>query len=137
MTSEITNTSIGMSVDVDLSMADAEDAIRSALGDEGFGILTEIDVAATLKTKLDIDRPAYKILGACNPTLANEALEHDEQVGLLLPCNVTLSDNGTGTTVSVVDPVVMLEAGNKDGSLDVLAATARASLQRALAVVAS
>lgn len=137
MTSEITNTSIGMSVDVDLSMADAEDAIRSALGDEGFGILTEIDVAATLKTKLDIDRPAYKILGACNPTLANEALEHDEQVGLLLPCNVTLSDNGTGTTVSVVDPVVMLEAGNKDGSLDELAATARASLQRALAVVAS
>lgn len=136
-TGSITYTRVGMSVNVAMSMDDADQAIREALGDEGFGVLTEIDVAATLKAKLDIDRPAYKILGACNPGFANEALEHDEQVGLLLPCNVTLSDNGSGTTVSVVDPVTMLEAGNGDGALDSLAAAARERLERALATLTS
>ena len=90
---------------VPLSLDQAEYAVRSALGDQGFGVLTEIDVAATLKAKLDVDRPALKILGACNPTLANQALELDPTAALVLPCNVVLepSDSG-GTRVSAVDP---------------------------------
>lgn len=89
---------------VDLSLEDAEAAIRDALGAQGFGILTEIDVAATLKAKLDIDRPPLKILGACNPTLAHQALELDPSVSLLLPCNVVIEPSGAGTRVAVVDP---------------------------------
>ena len=73
-----------------LSMADAESAIREALADQGFGVLTEIDVAATFKAKLGVERPALKILGACNPTFAHRALELDESVSLLLPCNVEI-----------------------------------------------
>ena len=89
---------------VNLSLDDAEAAIREALAAEGFGILTEIDVAATLKAKLDIDRPPLKILGACNPRLAHEALELDPSVSLLLPCNVVIEPSGAGTRVAVVDP---------------------------------
>jgi len=87
-----------------LDMQQAEAAVREALQEQGFGVLTEIDVAATLKAKLGVDRPALKILGACNPSFANRALELDESASLLLPCNVVLSDNGAGTTVSAVDP---------------------------------
>ncbi|MDH3194070.1 MAG: DUF302 domain-containing protein, partial [Acidimicrobiia bacterium] len=75
-----------MTITTDLGMEAAETAIRSALADQGFGILTEIDVAATLKTKIDVDRSPYRILGACNPVLANQALEIEEGIGLLLPC---------------------------------------------------
>ena len=82
---------------VDLSQEDAEAAIREALAVHGFGILTEIDVAATLKAKLNIDRPPRKILGACNPTLAHQALELDSSVSLLLPCNVVIEPAGAGT----------------------------------------
>ncbi len=89
---------------VNLSLEDAEAAIREALAAKGFGILTEIDVAATLKAKLDIDRPPLKILGACNPTLAHEALELDPSVSLLLPCNVVIEPSGAGTRIAVVDP---------------------------------
>jgi uncharacterized protein (DUF302 family) len=128
---------LGMSVTVALSMADAEEAIRKSLADVGFGILTEIDVAATLKAKLDVDRPAYRILGACNPALANDALNHDEQIGLVLPCNVTLSDNGSSTTISAADPIVLLAPANKDGALDELAVRARNMLETALAAVAT
>lgn len=87
-----------------LSMADAESAVRRALADQGFGVLTEIDVAATLKAKLGVERPALKILGACNPTFAYRALELDESVSLLLPCNVVLADTGDGTKICAVDP---------------------------------
>jgi uncharacterized protein (DUF302 family) len=126
-----------MSITVEMSMQEAEDAIRAALGEVGFGVLTEIDVAATLKTKLDVERAPYKILGACNPTFANEALNHDEQIGLLLPCNVTLSDNGSTTTISAVDPTLLLAAANRDGAMDELASAARIMLQQALEVVAT
>lgn len=87
-----------------LSMADAELAVRESLAAQGFGVLTEIDVAATLKAKIGVERPALKILGACNPTFANRALELDESVSLLLPCNVVLAASGDGTKVSAVDP---------------------------------
>jgi uncharacterized protein (DUF302 family) len=87
-----------------LSMHDAEAAIRASLAAEGFGVLTEIDIAATLRTKIGVERPAMKILGACNPHFAHRALQFDESVSLMLPCNVVLSDTGHGTKISIADP---------------------------------
>jgi uncharacterized protein (DUF302 family) len=88
----------------DLSPTDAEAAVRDALAAQGFGVLTEVDVAATLKAKLDVDRPPLKILGACNPTLAHQALQIDPSVSLVLPCNVVIEATDTGTRVAAVDP---------------------------------
>jgi len=90
---------------VALDMAEAEAAIRGALGDQGFGVLTEIDVAATLKARIDVDREPLKILGACNPHFANRALQLDPSASLLLPCNVVLEPAaGGGTRIATVDP---------------------------------
>lgn len=119
-----------------LNMDEAEAAIRQALGDEGFGVLTEIDVAATLKQKIDIDRSPYKILGACNPHLAHRALNYDEAVGLLLPCNVTLSQTDAGVRVSIVDPIVLLGAAGEAPEMQELASEAKVKLKRALASIA-
>lgn len=94
---------------VDLSLEDAEAAIRAALASQGFGVLTEIDVAATLKSKLDIDRAPLKILGACNPMLAHQALELDPSVSLLLPCNVVIESIESGTRVAAVDPHELMD----------------------------
>jgi uncharacterized protein (DUF302 family) len=91
-----------------MRLADAEQATREALAAQGFGVLTEIDVAATLKAKLGIDRAPLKILGACNPTLAHRALEIDPSVALLLPCNVVLDEVQGGTRVRVVDPLELM-----------------------------
>lgn len=122
----------GITVKLATDPATAEDAIRQALAAEGFGILTEIDVAATLKSKLDLDRPPYKILGACNPMLANRALETDERMGLLLPCNVIVAEGSDGATVvSVLDPGVMERVADEPGIGDI-AAEARKRLVRAL-----
>ena len=89
---------------VSASITDAEAIVRSALKDQGFGVLTEIDVAATFKEKLGIDRSPLKILGACNPDLANRALNIDPSVSLVLPCNVVLETVADGTHVSIADP---------------------------------
>ena len=89
---------------VPLALDDAEAAVRSSLAEQGFGILTEIDVAATLKAKLDVDRPPLKILGACNPTFAHRALELDPSASLLLPCNVVLEAVDGGTRIAAADP---------------------------------
>jgi uncharacterized protein (DUF302 family) len=99
----------GMSVHTRLSPDEAETHIRQALSDEDFGILTEIDVAATLSTKLGIERKPYKILGACNPALANQALQADETIGLLLPCNIVVYEDEDGTVVSAIEPLMMAE----------------------------
>ena len=127
---------LGLTKETGLSMEAAEAAVREELAAVGFGVLTEIDVQATLKTKIDVDRPPYKILGACNPVLANQALTHDEAIGLLLPCNVTLSDHGNGTTVSIVDPIVMLGIAGDDPQMKALAAEAREKLAGALERIA-
>ena len=90
---------------VTLPLDRAEAAVRAALAEQGFGVLTEIDIAATLKAKLGIDRPPLKILGACNPTFANDALELDPSAALVLPCNVVLEPGPDGgTRISAVDP---------------------------------
>ena len=98
-------------VTTSLSMSEAEAAVRTSLLAQGFGVLTEIDVAATLKAKIGVDRAPLKILGACNPEFAHRALEMDESVSLLLPCNVVLIDTGSGTKVSAVDPRALMEGG--------------------------
>jgi uncharacterized protein (DUF302 family) len=93
-----------------LSMTDAETAVRTALTEQGFGVLTEIDVAATLRAKIGVERPPMKILGACNPSFANRALEFDEDASLLLPCNVVLSETEGGTRIVAVDPRTLMTA---------------------------
>jgi uncharacterized protein (DUF302 family) len=113
---------------VQLTPADAEAAIRAALAEQGFGVLTEIDVAATLKAKLGVDRPPLKILGACNPNLAHRALELDPSVSLLLPCNVVIETVEGGTKVAAVDPLALMD----DPRFADLAAEAAARLQAAI-----
>ncbi len=98
-------------------LADAEAHVREALAEEGFGVLTEIDVAETLKAKLGIERSPLKILGACNPTLAQRALDLDPSVALVLPCNVVLDEAMPGQTrVTLADPRQLL-AGDHLGEL--------------------
>ena len=91
-----------------------EDAIArttDALRKEGFGIITQIDVKETLKAKVGVDFPPYRILGACNPTLAYEALKIENKVGTMLPCNVVVRDAGSGgTEVAAIDPVASMQA---------------------------
>ncbi len=124
------DTSYGLKTRSPLDMASAETRVRQLLAEEGFGILTEIDVASTLKEKLGLDRRPYRILGACNPQLANEALENEADVGLLLPCNVVVyQDDDDGTVVAALDPGVMVDLTDNP-ALEGVARQARESLQR-------
>ena len=94
---------------VELSFEEVDDRIRSSLEEQGFGVLTEIDVKNTLKKKLDKDFQKYTILGACNPPLAFEALEDEQAIGLLLPCNVVLWENeDSSTTIAAIDADKMM-----------------------------
>lgn len=111
-------------------IAELRPRVEAALKAEGFGVLTEIDVAATLKAKLGVERPPYLILGACNPTLAHAALEADPSIGALLPCNVVLREDGAGTTaIEVLDPVVALSIAGQPSVLSI-ASEARERLSR-------
>jgi uncharacterized protein (DUF302 family) len=118
----------GYSTVLPLSMPEAEARVREALTEQGFGVLTEIDVAATLKAKIGVERPPLKILGACNPVLANAVIERDDSVALLLPCNVVLDAVDDGTRVRAIDPLGMLAADD----LDDLAGDAGRRLQTAI-----
>jgi uncharacterized protein (DUF302 family) len=123
-------TQIGFIVHLQTDFATAIQRVTEALKVEGFGVLTEIDVKETLKKKLDVDFRPYKILGACNPKLAHRALTAAPQVGLLLPCNVTVSQEGEGlVNVSIVDPISMLGVVQHP-DLETVAQEARAKLER-------
>jgi len=96
---------------VDLSFEEAIDKTTEALKEEGFGVLTEIDIKATLKKKLDVNFRNYRILGACNPSSAYKALKAENHIGLMLPCNVIVQEHDNGTVeVSAVDPVASMQA---------------------------
>jgi uncharacterized protein (DUF302 family) len=94
---------------------DIDARTRSALSDKGFGVLTEIDVSATMKTKLDIELRPYVILGACNPKMAYRAIELEPHVGAMLPCNVILREVEDGVEMSAVDPVASMQAIDNHG----------------------
>ncbi len=120
----------GFHVTVNGPMDEIRSRVEAALKEEGFGVLTEIDVAATLKKKLDVDRKPYLILGACNPVLANQAINADPDIGLLLPCNVVLREEDDGaTTVGFMDPAAVLGLVDKEGVED-LAGEVRSRLLR-------
>lgn len=107
--------SYSISKEVELSYNEALEKVTEELKKEGFGVLTEIDVKNTLKEKLDVDVPSYKILGACNPPFAHKALEAEPGVGLLLPCNVIVYESEVGvTTVAAIDAQAMLSIVGRD-----------------------
>jgi uncharacterized protein (DUF302 family) len=130
-------TPYGLSVDVDLPYEQALQRVTEALKAEGFGVLTTIDVKATLKAKLDIDFRRYVILGACNPPLAHRALSEELDIGLLLPCNLIVYERDQGgSTVSAVNAMAAMSfTGNP--ALEPIAQEASARLERVLAAVAA
>jgi len=120
----------GFSIKTDKSYDEAIAAVTDALKEQGFGVLTEIDVRATLKKKLDIDRRPYIILGACNPVLASKALDAEPDIGLLLPCNVVVRQEEDGSvTIAFMDPVAVLGLVDNPG-VEKLAGEVRSRLHR-------
>ena len=120
----------GFSVKFNGSFDDAITRVTEELQKEGFGVLTEIDVKATMKKKLDIDKLPYKILGACNPVLANQALTAEPDIGLLLPCNVVVrEEEDGGVTVAFMDPAAVMTLVDKEG-VEALASEVKAKLER-------
>jgi uncharacterized protein (DUF302 family) len=121
---------------VPYSYEEADRRVREALKNEGFGVLTEIDVSATLKEKLGVDFPKYAILGACNPPLAHQALQAEPDIGLLLPCNVVVRALPDGQTmVEALDPVKQLAVAGAP-ELDALAEDVQARMRRVIAAIA-
>ncbi|XIE81901.1 DUF302 domain-containing protein [Streptomyces sp. SBR177] len=123
----------GIPVTLDLPFAEAVDRVRAALAEQGFGILTEIDVQATLKAKIGAEMEDYLILGACNPPLAHRALEADRHIGLLLPCNVVVraAQEPGQTVVEAMDPQLMVSVTGRP-ELAPVAEEAGARLRAAL-----
>ncbi|VAX12654.1 hypothetical protein MNBD_GAMMA24-192 [hydrothermal vent metagenome] len=120
----------GFTTQVSGSFDDVVSRVVEELQKEGFGVLTEIDVKAVLKKKLDLDKRPYKILGACNPVLANQALTAEPDIGLLLPCNVVVREEENGSiTVAFMDPAAVLTLVQKEGIAE-LADEVKAKLER-------
>ena len=117
---------------VDAAFDEVVQRVTAALKEEGFGVLTDIDVQATLKAKLGADIPPYRILGACNPSFAHQALQIEDKLGVLLPCNVIVRDAGDGRTeVAAIDPVASMDrTGNPE--LASIAGEVRVRLRRAV-----
>lgn len=131
MTKPALGTTLRLNTDFDTAIQRVTDALKT----EGFGVLTEIDVKATLKKKLDVDFRPYKILGACNPAFAHKSLTIAPEVGLLLPCNVTVSEAEPGVMeVSIVNPIAMLSVID-DPAMQPLAREVKAKLDRVAALL--
>ncbi|MFE0749166.1 DUF302 domain-containing protein [Gordonia sp. NPDC058843] len=131
--------SLALTTTLPVSFAEAVERTRIALADQGFGILTEIDVQATLKTKLDEDMEPYLILGACNPQLAHRALGVQRQIGLLLPCNVVVRsdpDHPDHTLVEAMNPALMVQVSDEPG-LEPVATEAAEKLRAAIDALSS
>ena len=131
-----TDAPYGLSTRLGLPYDEAVERVREALAAEGFGVLTEIDVKSTFKQKLDVDFRPYIILGACNPSLAHQALSAEADIGLLLPCNVIVyqADDPSQTNVSAIDPVVQLGiTGNSD--IEAVAVEVKSRLQKVIDAV--
>ena len=126
-------TDIGIHTTLNLSYEQAVQKTTDALKAEGFGVLTQIDVQATLKEKINADFRRYVILGACNPALAHRALSANLNVGLLLPCNVTVYEEGDGSVVTAIDPLETLGSLKEDPVAHEVAVEARTRLQRVIA----
>ncbi|RYG91774.1 DUF302 domain-containing protein [Loktanella sp. IMCC34160] len=118
----------------DAGIEDVDARARKALADHGFGVLTEIDVKATMKKKLDIEMPAYRILGACNPKMAHHAIGIEPRVGAMLPCNVILREVEDGVEVSAIDPVASMQA-IENSDLTAVAGQVRDLLAKAVASI--
>jgi uncharacterized protein (DUF302 family) len=123
----------GLTVEGDLE--DVRERVIAALGKEGFGVLTEIDVSATMKAKLDKDVAPYRILGACNPTLAHEAISTDPRIGALLPCNVVVRQVDEGVAVDFMDPYAVLTLVDLP-EIEELATEVRGRLEKVKAALA-
>jgi len=121
----------GFSKTVDLPFEQAVDKVTEELKKEGFGVLTTIDVKETLKKKIDVDFKKYTILGACNPPIAHKALQEEEELGLLLPCNVVVYEKDDKTRVSIFDPMVMTWVIEND-NMKPIATEVQERLQRVL-----
>ena len=119
--------SFGVTIEGDFD--DIIERVRTTLAEEGFGVLSDIDVAATMKKKLDKDMPAYRILGACNPPLASQALDTDPEIGALLPCNVVVRQEDEGVAVGFMDPHAVLGIVDLPG-IDELGKEVRSRLER-------
>ncbi|MEN8740856.1 MAG: DUF302 domain-containing protein [Phaeobacter gallaeciensis] len=113
---------------------DIDSRARKALADQGFGVLTEIDVKATMKKKLDVEMPAYRILGACNPKMAHHAIGIEPRVGAMLPCNVILREVEDAVEVSAIDPVASMQA-IENSELTAVAGQVRDLLAKAVASI--
>jgi len=120
---------------VDLKYGQAIDRVTEALREQGFGVLTEIDVAATLKKKLGKDMPPYRILGACNPEFAHRALEAEPQIGALLPCNIVIREDAGGKVfVEIMDPAAVMQLVDRP-EVGAIASEVRRRLEHVLAAL--